>query len=292
MAPSLTRFLIPAVTFYAMVVVGLGLTRQDFRRVRERPRAVAVAALGPVLLLPILAGLLARALRLPVPVAGALLTVAACPAGVLSNFYSELARANVALSVTLTAVSSLLSVFTLPAAAAAAFAVVLGNTVEFRLPIGAATLELLLLLLVPVVLGMVLRAHAPWVERRRGRLQAFAVVALVGLIALIAWEQAELLARFAGALVLAASSFLPLALACGALLGRWASPLRSDRITVAFQYANRNLGVAVLVGARVLGRDEVLALAVVSVLTHTILMLLTVAWLRRASSPRVDSAGA
>lgn len=106
---------IPLVTFLLMVVVGLDLRAAEFHRVRRRPVVLATGLLVPPLVLPPLALGLVSLLRPSSAVAAGLLIVAACPIGGISNVYSLLARADTALSVTLTALSCLLSVVTIPA---------------------------------------------------------------------------------------------------------------------------------------------------------------------------------
>src|SRR5205809_179541 len=106
---------VPLLVAGSMVVVGLGLTAEDFRRVARRPLLVLAATLGQVLITPLIGQLLVRSLSLALHLADGLLLVVACPAGSMANLYAHLARANVALSVTLTAVSCLAGVLTLPA---------------------------------------------------------------------------------------------------------------------------------------------------------------------------------
>ena len=106
---------VPAITFLLLFAVGLDLAPADFARVRRQPRVLAVGLLGPVLVLPPLALLLVVLFRPSPDLQAGLLLVAACPIGGISNTYSYLAGASTALSVTLTACSSLLAVATIPA---------------------------------------------------------------------------------------------------------------------------------------------------------------------------------
>jgi len=110
---TITNIAIPALVFLMMTVVGMELLPRDFSRVRQRPRAVLIGTLGQLLMLPPLALLIGWVLRLPVELIAGMVLVAACPGGALSNYYAWLARADVALSVTLTGVSTLLVAFTL-----------------------------------------------------------------------------------------------------------------------------------------------------------------------------------
>src|SRR5262245_13497705 len=99
-----------------MFVVGTDLTANDFWRVGRQPGTILGATAAQVLLLPILGWLLVRWLNLQPVIAQGLLLVAACPSGAMANLYTLLARANVALSVILTAVSCLTAVVTTPLA--------------------------------------------------------------------------------------------------------------------------------------------------------------------------------
>src|SRR5947209_961245 len=90
---------VPALVFVAMMVVGLGLTGADFRRVARQPRLVAAATVGQLLVLPLIALVLVRFTGLSPSVEKGMLLVAACPAGSMVNLYAYWARANVALSV-------------------------------------------------------------------------------------------------------------------------------------------------------------------------------------------------
>src|SRR5438067_8624386 len=91
---------VPALVFFAMVVVGMELTADDFRRVARRPGTVVAATVGQFALLPLIGWLLVRCIHLQPTIARGVLLVAACPSGGMANVYTYLSRANVALSVT------------------------------------------------------------------------------------------------------------------------------------------------------------------------------------------------
>src|SRR5437773_2638551 len=124
---------VPALIILTMVVVGLGLTVGDFRRVVSKPGLVAAATVGQLVCLPLIALVLVRSLGLSPSVEKGMLLVAACPAGSMANLYGLLARANVALSVTLTAVSCLAALVTMPALLIG-FQAYLGETSTFVVP--------------------------------------------------------------------------------------------------------------------------------------------------------------
>src|SRR5258708_28575386 len=101
-----------------MVVVGMELTADAFRRVARRPGTVVAATIGQFLLLPLIGWLLVRCLDLQPAIARGALLVAPCPSGAMANVYTYMARANVALSVTLTAVPCLVAALATPTALA------------------------------------------------------------------------------------------------------------------------------------------------------------------------------
>lgn len=106
--------LIPLTIILMMLVVGMALTPDDFRRIPSFKRMVIIGTLWQVILLPLVAIGLAWGLNSTPLVAAGLVLVAACPGGAISNYYVYMARANVAFSVSLTGVSTLIGFITLP----------------------------------------------------------------------------------------------------------------------------------------------------------------------------------
>src|SRR5262249_43808072 len=155
---------VPALVVFAMVVVGTGLTTADFRRVTRRPALVLAATLGQCILLPAVGWFLVRCLDLRPAIAQGVLLVAACPGGAMAYVYTYLARGNVALSVTLTAVSCLAAGLTTPLALAVLQAQGGGST-GVPVPYGVLAGQLLFLLVLPVLSGMGSRRRWPDVTR-------------------------------------------------------------------------------------------------------------------------------
>src|SRR5262245_3416477 len=146
----------------------MGLTTDDFRRVARQPGTVVVATVGQFVLLPVIGWLLVRSLKVQPAIAQGVLLVAACPSGAMANVYTYLARANVALSVTLTAVSCLAAVLTTPLALAVLQAQD-GEPAGFPVPFGVLAGQLFLLLVLPVLTGMGIRRRWPDITKRHGR---------------------------------------------------------------------------------------------------------------------------
>ena len=110
-----------------MLSLGIGLEAADFRRVLSRRYPFAIGALSQVVLLPVTAFAVVKLFALPPAIAVGFMLLSFCPGGVTSNVLSKLARGDVALSVSLTSVTSLLSMVTVPLVMAFAFATFLGD---------------------------------------------------------------------------------------------------------------------------------------------------------------------
>jgi BASS family bile acid:Na+ symporter len=277
--------LIPAITFLLLTAVGLDLTTADFARMRRNAITVGVGLLAPLVVLPLLAlGLIAVFHPEPAIEAG-LLLIAACPIGGISNTYSYLARASTALSVTLTGVSCLLAVVTIPLLTRV-FELVIRRPLRFDAPARVLLLQLLFMLALPVWIGMGIRRRWPAVaDARRGVLQRLAFAGLALLIVFVVWAEWE---RFAAGLWTAVSMsavFVLVSFAIGWLTASVIRATPSDRFTLAAEFATRNVAVATAIAVTILGRVDFAVFATTYFLTELPLMLVLVAGYRRVSRP-------
>jgi len=162
--PLLTIFL-PLALGIIMLGLGLSLTLADFRRVAQQPRAVLIALSCQTLLLPLVCFALVKGFALAPALAVGMLLLAASPGGTTANLYSHLAGGDVALNVTLTAVNSLLAVLTLPLIVNLALAHFMGGSDTLPLQLGKV-LQVFAIVLVPVLVGMLVRARFPLFAER------------------------------------------------------------------------------------------------------------------------------
>jgi bile acid:Na+ symporter, BASS family len=267
---------VPALVFFATVVVGMELTAADFRRVARQPGTVVAATLGQCVLLPALGWLLVRCLPLQPALARGVLLVAACPSGGMANVYTYLARANVALSVTLTAVSCLAAVLTTPLALAALQAQA-GESTGFPVPFAVLAGHLLLLLVLPVLAGMGIRRSWPDVTRRYGRaLLGSSIAALAALLGFIIVQEAEQFARALADIAAAAALLTALAFGAGWATGLAGAAGAADRFALGMVFVVRNVGIATAVAVTVLGRVEFAVFATAYFLTQAPILLTAV----------------
>lgn len=139
-----------------MFGLGLGLTTTDFSRVLKNPKDFFVGFFSQLILLPIVALGLVFLLNLPTTIAVGLMIIAAAPGGVTSNILTKFANGDVALSVTLTAVTSLVSILTVPFVVINS-ANIIGVSISSDISIANIALKMALVVTVPVLFGMIIR---------------------------------------------------------------------------------------------------------------------------------------
>ena len=162
-----------------MLSLGIGLEVADFRRVLTRRRAFAIGALSQVLLLPVAAFITVKLFALPPEIAVGFMLLSFCPGGVTSNILSKLAKADVALSVSLTAVISLLSIVTVPILAVWSIDYFMGEDAP-KVSITGLAVALFLITTLPVAIGVSLRHFARgFADRVEGPLSKAATVLFI-----------------------------------------------------------------------------------------------------------------
>ena len=143
-----------------MFVLGLALRPADFRLIVERPKAVMAGLTGQILLLPLIAWLVASGFQVaPLFLLGIML-IACSPGGSSSNVFSMLAGGDVALSVSLTAFSSVITLFTGPFIMDA-MASYMGSAVDVHLPVGNLLVQNIVLMAVPILIGLCVSVYRP-----------------------------------------------------------------------------------------------------------------------------------
>jgi bile acid:Na+ symporter, BASS family len=267
---------VPLLVFFGMVVVGMGLTVDDFRRVAGNVRTIWAATLGQIVLLPVIGWLLVRCLGLESKMAQGVLLVAACPSGAMANIYTYLARANVALSVTLSAVSCLLAIVTTPLIMSVLQSQA-GESAAFSVPLGLLAGQMCLLLLVPILIGMGIRWRWPEVAKRHGRrLLGFSIACLAALLGFVIVQEAEHFADALGVIATTTAALTVLAFATGWATAVFTTDGPNDRFAVGMVFVVRNVGIATAIAVTVLGKTEFAVFGTAYFLAQTPLLLLAV----------------
>ncbi|MBY0433094.1 MAG: bile acid:sodium symporter family protein [Cyclobacteriaceae bacterium] len=155
-----TTLFMPIALGIIMLGLGLSLTVDDFKRVTQYPKAVLIALFCQMVLLPLLCFALVKVSGLDPILGVGLMLLAASPGGATANLYSHLSNGDVALNITLTAINSVLTLFTLPLIVNLSSAYFLGEGQYVPMPF-QKVIEVFAIVLVPVTLGMLLKSKAP-----------------------------------------------------------------------------------------------------------------------------------
>lgn len=195
-ASTLTSIILPLSLALIMMGMGMSLEGADFGRVLRLPKAVGVGLMGQLLLLPLVAFGVVWSFQVAPLLAVGFMIIAASPGGVTSNLFTHLARGDVALSVTLTAVASVITVFSIPLVVNVALSVFGQAGADFTLPIGQTIAKVAMITVLPIVVGMFIRANAPrFAQRTEGLVKLLSLVFLVMLIIMIVAKESTMIAE-------------------------------------------------------------------------------------------------
>ncbi len=282
----MTTIFIPLGLAFLMATVGLGLAVADFRALVVRPRVVAAGLAGQLLLVPAAAFVVAAAFGLPPVAALGLVLVACVPGGVTSNFITVLARGDAALSVVLTAGSTLAGLVTVPLVLAVALRLFdpTGLALPAALPMTDTAGAVLLVTVLPMLAGMALRALGPdAVARRLATVRRAATVVFAAVVVAAFsgdWHVVEAHWRDVGPAVLA---FNMLAVAGGLGLARLVAAPPATALTFGIECGLQNVALALFLGGSVLGEPALMVPAVIYVLVMNAAALALVAAGRRTA---------
>ena len=157
----LTTVFLPLALFIIMFGMGLGLTVADFKRIAIAPKSVIIGLAAQLIMLPLVGFGLASAFPLSPELAVGVMVLAACPGGPTSNMVTYLAEGDVALSISLTAISSLITVFTIPLVVNFAMQRFIGENISLQLPFLSTVVQIAAITLIPVTLGLLVHRYAP-----------------------------------------------------------------------------------------------------------------------------------
>ncbi len=281
----LTTVLLPLALGVIMFGLGLGLTIDDFRRIARYPRAVVTGLVLQIGVLPWAAFALALLFRLPPELAIGLMLLAASPGGATANIYSHLARGDVALNITLTAVNSVLCLITLPIILDLSLRWFLGAGQYIPPPV-AKIIEVAVIIIGPVAIGMTLRALAPgFAARMEKPVRLLSVLVLALLIAAAVVQAWESLVAYFAVIGLACLLFNLISMGTG-----YCAPLalklpRRQAIAIAMEIGIHNGTLAIFIALNVLNNPTMSIPAAV----YSLIMFFTAAvfafWLLRRGDP-------
>ena len=278
----MTIFIVLPILTLLMFDLGLTLRPHDFRLIVQRPLPVVASLLGQIVLLPMVAWGVGTVFGLsPLFFLGVML-IACCPGGSSSNVFSMLAGGDVALSVTLTACSSVITLLTVPLVMAWTAATV-GAGTGVQLPVGSLLVQNLVLMAVPILIGLLVALR--WrgaAGRMHGVLRRFAFPALILLATVFFVQHRATIVREFPSLGLAITVLILLAMGGGALLSCLFGLRGCERRTIVIEVGMQNAAQAIAVACSpVVFDNEVIAIpAIIYALMMNVVLLTYVGALR------------
>jgi BASS family bile acid:Na+ symporter len=245
----ITTVLLPVALGVIMLGLGLSLTLADFKRIIVYPRAAAIGLACQMLILPAVCLGIAHLFDLSPPLAVGLMLLAASPGGATANLFSHLAKGDVALNITLTAVNSVLSLITLPLIVNYSLEHFMGEGRSIPLQF-SKVMQVVAVVLVPVAIGMVIRAYKPSIADRLDKpVRILSAIFLVLVVAsAIAKERANV-GEFLQQVGLAALAFNLASLLVGFVIPRLFRVETKQAIAIGMEIGIHNGTLAIAIAA-------------------------------------------
>jgi BASS family bile acid:Na+ symporter len=289
MDSALTTVGLPIALAIIMFGLGLDLTVADFRRVARAPKAVTVALACQVVLLPLVCFGLVVLFDLPALLGIGMLLLAASPGGTTANLFSHLFRGDVALNITLTAINTVIAVVTLPLITGMAIAWY-DRQDDVSMPL-AEIVKVFALILLPVGLGMVVKARWPgFAERMERPVRIGSAVILAVLVLGILLDQRENVGDYLADVGLVTALFCAISLVVGYVVPTAFGVSGPQAIASSMEVGVHNATLAIFVAVEVLDSVQVSVPAAVYSLVMFLFAALWGAWVSRRVAATESSA--
>lgn len=269
MDSSATLILVLAL-FIIMMGMGLSLTIEDFRRVLKYPKAVFLGFLNQIILLPVIAFTLIQLMGVAPEIAVGIMILAACPGGPTSNMVTLLAKGDTALSVSLTAVNSIVTLFSIPLIVNFAVTYFMGDSTTVSAPIGTIAGSLVVVIAIPLTVGMLIKRYkSTFADKmeRPVRIASGLVLVLV-IVGLVIKERANFVDYFERSMWIVIALNIT-TMVVGFIIAKIFKLNFKQALTICIESGNQNGTLAIHVAVVSLARpDFAIAAAVYSLLMY------------------------
>ena len=250
-----TELFLPIALGIIMLGLGLSLTIDDFKRVARYPKAMSVALICQMILLPAICFGLVITSGLNPALAVGLMLLSASPGGATANLYSHLSRGDVALNISLTAINSVLTLFTLP--------LIVNFSLEYFMDSGQyvpmqfkKVIEVFAIVLIPVTIGMILKARAPKFAAKMDKpVKIASALILVIIIVSVTIKERQLLVDYFGSLGVPVLLFNVLSMMAGYFIPRLLNIEKKQAIAIGMEIGIHNGTLAIYIALSVLNNS-------------------------------------
>ena len=266
-----------------MFELGLNLKLEDFKLFKTRPKPVLAGLIGQIIILPLLAWLIGSVFDLEAIFLIGFVLIACCPGGSSSNVFSMLAKGDVALSVSLTACSSIITLVTVPLIMAWVTSSV-GDAVAVHLPVGKLLMQNIVLMFVPIAVGIAVKKKWPIAaDKMHNVLSRIAFPALIFLATVFFIQNRDAIIDSFGQLGLSISVLILLAMGSGALLCQAMRLTGKERRTIVIEVGMQNAAQAIAIASSplVFNNDVIAIPAIIYALMMNVILITYVAIVKR-----------
>jgi len=282
----ITSTLLPIALGVIMLGLGLSLTIADFTRVVRYPKAIIVGLTIQMVVLTGICFVITILFKLPGELAVGMMLLAAAPGGATANIYSHLAHGDVALNITLTAINSLLSLLALPFIVSFSLQYFMGQD-QYVPPPFKKIIEVGLIILVPVIIGMILRNRfAGFADKAEKPIRIFSVLLLAGLVIAALAQQWSVLVQYAAQVGLACLVFNLVSLAIGYRVPLALNLPQKQAIAIAMEIGIHNGTLAIFIALTILNNGTMSIPAAIYSLVMFVTAGLFAWWLNRRGVAR------
>ncbi|OUR60622.1 bile acid:sodium symporter [Bermanella sp. 47_1433_sub80_T6] len=256
-ADLLIKVILPASLFVIMLGMGLALKPLDFKMVMVRPKAVALGVFAQMVILPLMAYLIVTAFGLSGAVAVGVMILALCPGGTTSNLYTYLAKGDIALSVTLTSVVSLLAPFTVPVMIVLFMGLLMGDGQQVELPVIKTIIQLIVITILPISIGMFIHHKKPEFSAKAEQpVKIFSVLFLLFIVILIVVQNIDQMGSYFAQAGLAALVLNIACLSVGYGIAKLARLNEAQSKAIAIEVGFQNGTLAIVIALSLLQNTE------------------------------------
>jgi BASS family bile acid:Na+ symporter len=251
----LSTIVLPAALGIIMLGLGLSLSIADFTRVIKFPKAVFIGLFCQMLVLPFGAFFIAKAMGLAPELAVGLMLLAASPGGATANLFSHLSNGDVALNITLTAINSILTLFTLPFIVSTSMDYFMGSALAIPMPF-AKVIQVFAVVLIPVSIGMLIKRYKPALSTKLEKpVRIASVILLVLVIAAAILKDKENMPGYFATVGIAALAFNLLSMFSGYFIPRIFKINKRQSIAIGMEIGIHNGTLAIFLALTVLNNQ-------------------------------------
>lgn len=285
-ASILVKVVLPLSLFIIMLGMGLALKPVDFKMVLLRPKAVALGLVAQMVMLPILAYGIILAFGMTGAVAVGVMILALCPGGTTSNLYTYLAKGDIALSVTLTSLVSLIAPFTVPLMIVMSMSMLMGQEEYIHLPVLKTILQLVIITIIPISIGMFINQKKPqWSEKADKPVKLFSILFLFFIVILIVAQNVHNMAEYFAKAGVAAIILNVASMILGYVLAKAAKLNEAQSKAIGIEVGFQNGTLAIVIALTLLENTEM----AIAATCYSLSMFVTgavFAWVLSKSSKR------